>query len=63
MIDTQAPPPFNANFEPPPDPPALDAPSLVQRITTLEDQLQRVFVMMKRDREYMDELRARIGLT
>lgn len=44
---------------PAPDPPL---PSLVQRIAALEDQLQRVYAMMARDREYMGNLRERIGL-
>lgn len=47
----------------PPSPPATESLSLVQRITSLEDQIQRIYNMMARDREWMDELRARIGLT
>ena len=46
-----------------PSPPATETLSLVARITSLEDQITRIYGMMARDREWMDELRARIGLT
>lgn len=47
----------------PKSPPATEQLSLVARITSLEDQIQRIYGMMARDRDWMDELRARIGLT
>lgn len=43
--------------------PASEQLSLVQRITALEDQIQRIYGMMARDRDWMDEFRARVGLT
>lgn len=47
---------------PPTPPPPPEPVSLVQRITALEDQIQRIYAMMARDREWMNELGARIGL-
>lgn len=48
---------------PAPAPPATETLSLVQRIAALEDSMTRIYGMLARDREYWNELCARIGLT